>query len=94
MAASEKVIIRLVDLVTWITDEVDWMTGLEMPINSRGLITKPPSFSSSFLNILEPSKIKDWNKARNVPLNSSVPLSDVHKNGKKGKANCSFLIFN
>ncbi|XP_054167323.1 probable serine/threonine-protein kinase DDB_G0282963 [Oppia nitens] len=29
LAASEKVILRLNDLVSWITDQVDWMTGLK-----------------------------------------------------------------
>jgi hypothetical protein len=29
LAASDKVILRLSDLVSWITDQVDWMTGLE-----------------------------------------------------------------
>lgn len=43
VAASEKVVLRLDDLVSWITDvEVEWLTGLEVPLTWH---SDPPSWS-------------------------------------------------
>uniref|UniRef100_T1KRQ1 BAH domain-containing protein n=1 Tax=Tetranychus urticae TaxID=32264 RepID=T1KRQ1_TETUR len=50
LAASEPVILRLNDLVSWITDEVDWVTGLEVPYSSNKI--DPPAFTLPFLNLI------------------------------------------
>ncbi|XP_013774658.1 uncharacterized protein LOC106459575 isoform X2 [Limulus polyphemus] len=84
LAASEKVILRLVDLVQWITEEVEWSHGLVA--NSTDSVNRAPCMTSS----LEKGPPLFHSKAGNgINLNKAfsenVPylnISDVEKDKK------------
>jgi hypothetical protein len=67
LAASDKVILRLSDLVSWITDQVDWMTGLQTAI------TELPSIADT-----NGAKYQRWMQSLHpISLNSGLDFSDI-----------------
>ena len=70
MAVSEKVILRLNDLVSWITDQVDWMTGLQ----TQTSITLPLNINQSNENgnTLNMNNINDKNITNNSNANNLI----------------------
>ncbi len=82
MAASDKVILRLSDLVSWITDQVDWMTGLQ----TQTIIT--PTINNNNSNSNNNSKYQSSHQSLHpIAINSGLDFNDViHEkqvNGKK-----------
>lgn len=63
MAVSEKVILRLNDLVSWITDQVDWMTGLQTQTSITSQLNINQSNENG--NTLNMNNINDKNITNN-----------------------------
>ncbi len=86
MAASDKVILRLSDLVSWITDQVDWMTGLQ----TQTIIT--PAINNHNSNSNNNGKYQLLHQSLHpIAINSGLDFNDViHEkqvNGKKSALN-------
>lgn len=91
MAASEKVILRLSDLVSWITDQVDWMTGLR----TQTVIQTNSSNNANETSDNNSDKYRNQWKSSNhfinqslhpIAINSGLDFNDVinekHVNGQ------------
>lgn len=78
MAASEKVILRLSDLVSWITDQVDWMTGLKTQtiitptINTNNNTNITTNNNNSNSDSSDTNRKYQWKQSSNYSLNQSL----------------------
>lgn len=96
MAASDKVILRLSDLVSWITDQVDWMTGLK----TQTIITPTINTINNHNNSNSDNNSKyQWQSLHQslhpIAINSGLDFNDViHEkqvNGKRSVLNVCLL---
>ncbi|XP_023213353.1 uncharacterized protein LOC111616159 isoform X1 [Centruroides sculpturatus] len=80
IAANEKVILRLEDLVSWITDEVDWNHGLR-GVYEGSVDCSTPACLSPFYPGTNGSVIKDGTDLAKVFMdnNTGLDFDDVHK---------------
>lgn len=80
IAANEKVILRLEDLVSWITDEVDWNHGLR-GVYQGSVDSSSPACLSPFYPGTNGSVIKDGTDLAKVFMdnNTGLDFDDVHK---------------
>ncbi|RWS11553.1 AT-rich interactive domain-containing protein 5B-like protein, partial [Dinothrombium tinctorium] len=86
LAASEKVIIRLHDLVTWITDEVVWLTGLEVPCDACPLLQPFSSFTKTPINLSDKSNavnIRQGASSMSTKFSRGLDFSDIEAEKSK-----------